>query len=281
MRSTNTEDGAEGAVAAMIDMARGLLSVEKVDHIGVCFGGPVVRNRIVRSLHIPGWQDFPIHERLRAHFGDIPIRVANDANAVALGEFKYGAGRGATAMLFLTVSTGVGGAVILNGSLWEGSHGFAGEIGHTRVVAEGGDLCTCGGHGCLETVSSGPSMVKRAWALLSNQPDMPSMLRSMSDFTARDLDQLAAGADSVAVQIVREGARYLGIAVANAINLLDLDCVVIGGGVSRSGDLWWDTLHAAVDEVRFPWLPPIDLKPSELGTNEGIWGAVALLEDEH
>ena len=89
------------------------------------------------------------------------------------------------------------------------------------------------------------------------------------------------GADSVAVQIVREGARYLGIAVANAINLLDLDCVVIGGGVSRSGDLWWDTLHAAVDEVRFPWLPPIDLKPSELGTNEGIWGAVALLEDEH
>ena len=121
VRSTNTEDGAEGAVAAMIGMARGLLSVEKVDHIGVCFGGPVVRNRIVRSLHIPGWQDFPIHERLRAHFGDIPIRVANDANAVALGEFKYGAGRGATAMLFLTVSTGVGGAVILNGSLWEGS----------------------------------------------------------------------------------------------------------------------------------------------------------------
>jgi glucokinase len=276
---TRAEAGAEGAVADILELSTKLENISKIEAIGVCFGGYAVKNQIIKSLHIAGWDHFPIHERLKARLGDVPIYVANDANAVALAEFKYGAGRGSHSMLFLTVSTGVGGGIILDGKLWEGPNGIAGEIGHMKAEPDSKSLCGCGRYGCLETVAAGPWMVKRAKTLMDRRPDMTSDLRGRDEFTARDLDQLAAQDDEIASQIVTESARHLGLVIGNTINLLDIDCVVIGGGVSRSGELWWKTVRAGVDETILPWRPTVELKPSALGTDEGIWGAAALLPD--
>jgi glucokinase len=279
-RSTRADAGAEGALADIIEMANRLQDITQIDCIGVCFGGHVVNNQIVKSLHVAGWDHFPIHERLQAVYGNVPVYLANDANAIALGEFRYGAGRGSRSMLFVTVSTGVGGGIILDGKLWEGAHGMSGEIGHTKAVAEGGQRCTCGRYGCVETISSGPAMVRRARALLSDQPELTSKLRQYPDFTAYDLDQLAAGGDPVAQQVIREGARYLGTAIGNAVNILDVDCVVIGGGVSRAGEIWWDALRGAAAETVMPQRPAVPLRPSTLAKDEGIWGAAALISTE-
>jgi glucokinase len=261
-------------------MAKALKCVEQIYSIGISFGGYARDNQILKSLHVAGWDNYPIHERLRQHFGDLPIYVANDANAVAIGEWKFGAGRDVDSMLFLTVSTGVGGGIILNGRLLEGANGIAGEIGHLNAIPESGPLCTCGRHGCVEAVSSGPSMVKRAHLLLTSRPDAPSELRDMPEFTARDLNALAEKGDVIARQALLEGARYLGIAIGNTINLLDVNRVVIGGGVSRSGPLWWDTVRKTVAETVLPWRPAVTIVPSGLGTHEGIWGAIALLPSD-
>jgi glucokinase len=276
-QSTDAESGAAGAVADMIALAKGLKCVDQITRIGISFGGYARNNQILKSLHVSGWDNYPIHDPLRQHFGDLPIFVANDANAVALGEWKFGAGRGVDSMLFLTVSTGVGGGIILNGQLLEGTNGIAGEIGHVNAIPENGPPCTCGHYGCVEAVSSGPSMVKRAHVLLAAQPDVSSELRALPTFTARDLDVLAQKGDLIARQALLEGARYLGIAIGNAINLLDVSRVVIGGGVSRSGPLWWEMVRNAAAKIVLPWRPPVTLVPSELGTHEGIWGAIALL----
>ncbi|MDX1991166.1 MAG: ROK family protein [bacterium] len=279
-RSTRRSEGAEGAVVDMIDLASGLQHIDSIDRIGICYGGYAANNRVLKSLHVPGWDAFPLGERLQDHFGSLPVYLANDANAVGLGEYRFGAGRGARSMMFITVSTGVGGGVILDGHLWEGEHGLSGEIGHTRVVNEGALKCDCGRYGCVETVCSGPSMAGRARTLLAEKPEVPSLLRDTPNFTAREVDQCAAQGDSIAVQVVKESAGYLGVAIGNAIQLFDLDCVVIGGGVSRSGALWWETLRASVEASTLPWRPPVAIKPSALGTHEGIWGAVALLPQD-
>jgi glucokinase len=119
-------------------------------------------------------------------------------------------------------------------------------------------------------------MVKYARRLLEI-PDTQSDLTELIDFSASDINTYAHRGDELAMLVLRTGARYLGIAIGNAINLLDLDCVVIGGGVSRAGNLWWDALRAATHDVLLPWRAEVPLKPSKLGTHEGIWGAVALL----
>lgn len=275
-RSTQPERGGAGAVADMIALARGLNSVEKIAAIGVSFGGYTLNHRILNSLHVAGWNDFPLREHLQPHFGDLPVYVANDANAVALSEYRFGAGRGSRAMLFVTVSTGVGGGVVLNGQLIEGVNGLAGEIGHFNAIPDNGPACPCGRSGCVEAIAAGPGMVKYARRLLEI-PDLDSPLRHQPNFTARDINDYAHQGDELALQVLQTGARYLGIAIGNTINLLDLDCVVIGGGVSRAGNIWWDTLRAAIKITVLPWRPEVAVKPSQLGTYEGIWGGVALI----
>lgn len=277
---TRQEAGAEGAVRDMIVLASGLQRVDPITHIGISYGGYAAHNRIIKSLHVKGWENYPIREKLRETFGDVEVYVANDANAVGLSEYRFGAGRGSRSMLFVTVSTGVGGGIILEGALLEGTNGIAGEIGHTTVIPENGPLCDCGRYGCVEAVASGPSMVRRARLLMKERPEIETTLRTMESFTAREISEQAEQGDLFALQVLREGANYLGIAIGNAINLLDVDCVVIGGGVSRAGKLWWDAVEGAVERTVLPWRPKVPLKPSGLGTHEGIWGAVALLPPE-
>jgi glucokinase len=194
--------------------------------IGVGCPGPLGAAGTVSPVNIPAWRDFPLRARL-ADLTGVPVTLANDAVCAAFGEYRRGAGQGAGAMLGMVVSTGVGGGLILGGQVYQGPTGNAGNIGHA-IADPDGEPCPCGGAGCVETIASGPSMVRRARA--AGWPGRPGA-------TAADLATDAARGHPAAAAALAGAARALGIAIVSAAALTDLDVVVIGGGVAAAGDL--------------------------------------------
>ncbi|MBK9123650.1 MAG: ROK family protein [Chloroflexi bacterium] len=272
---TPAEGGAESTFSAMTALARRLEQTEPIVGIGVSFGGHVLDGRILRSMHVAGWEDFPLAERLGSAFGVDVIRIANDANAVALGEWRFGAGKGCESLLYVTVSTGIGGGLVLNGDLFPGAHGMAGEIGHMQIVSNG-PVCTCGRRGCLEALAAGPAIARRALELLTHPEYRSSSLCECEHLTSVDVASAADAGDPLAIAVLKEAAAHLGIGIANAINLLDVACVVVGGGVSRAGSHWWSTVQATVTAASLGKGEGVRLARSMLGINEGIWGGAAL-----
>jgi glucokinase len=273
---TCSGSSAADGLVDMLDLVERLQDVDKVTGVGVSFGGHVRHNKILRSLHVRGWSDFPLLEALRDRFGDCEVRIANDANAMAMAEWKFGAGRGANSLLYLTVSTGIGGGIILDSQLVEGRSGMAGEIGHTKVVLDG-PLCTCGGRGCLEALAAGPAIVRHAQALLAAQPSVASLLSDHSRLSSKIIADCANQGDELAISVLVTAGQHLGVGIANALNLLDVERVVIGGGVSRAGPVWWDSVLQTIRSNVLPWPSLVDVRRSEFGVHEGIWGAAALL----
>ncbi len=226
----------------------------------------------VSPLNIPAWRAFPLREMLTTRFGasGIPVRVHNDAICVAAGEHWRGAGRGKRNMLGMVVSTGVGGGLVLGNKLIEGSSGNAGHIGHVVVDPEDGPICECGGRGCLEAIARGPALA--AWAQAegwrSGQPGL----------TAKDLAADAALGHVVAIAALRRAGRALGIAIASATNLCDLQVVAVGGGLSQAGALLFDPLqeHLAA-HCKLEFARQVTVVPAALGQNAGLVGAAALV----
>ena len=269
-RPTDAAAGPEGAVIAMEQMAGEIDDLTRgVAAVGISFGGPVGvdRTRTLLSHHGPGWEDYPLVERVAAGWSR-PVAMDNDANAAALGEARFGAARGQGNVLYVTVSTGIGGGVVVDGQLYRGSRGLAGEIGH-MVVAPNGPICTCGKRGCLEATSAGPSIAREYLA----RADSPRDLVTAADVFAR-----AAAGERLAQDVVGEAIRFLAIGLANAIDLLDPDVVVVGGGVSQAGDALFVPLRAAMRELA-PLSPPgaVPVVPAALGDAVGVLGAVALV----
>jgi glucokinase len=263
-----------------------VLKVAKIDDlcelsgIGCGCGGPMEWPAgLVSPLNIPGWRDFPLRDRLRERFacdapGEFPVRVHNDAVAMAAGEHWRGAGRGRKNMLGMVVSTGVGGGLILDNHLIDGASGNAGHIGHVVVDPDDGPLCVCGGRGCLEAIARGPALVE--WAQDEGwRPGQPGM-------TAKDLAGDATQGHSVARAAMRRAGRGLGIAIASATNLCDLEVVSIGGGLSQAGALIFDPLqeslaaHTMLDFAR-----EVLVVPAALGQHAGLVGAAALVVSGH
>ena len=274
---TRVNFGAEGAVADMIAMARELVGIERIEAIGVSFGGHVLSNRVLRSLHVAGWSDFPLEERLAEQFGVSTVRIANDANAVALGEWRYGSGQGAHSMLYITVSTGIGGGVVVDGGLLEGVNGMAGEIGHMKMVPNG-PRCSCGFYGCLESVAAGPAIVNYTQAAMVAQPTLQTSLRTAETLTTKFIAARAECGDVLAKQAMERSGHFVGLAIANSVNLVDVERVVIGGGISRSGSVWWEVLRNTIESNTLPWNRSVDVQRSKLGSYEGVWGACALFD---
>lgn len=203
------------------------LLVARPGAVGIGCPGPLSpADGTVSPVNIPAWRDFPLCERLTGLVG-APATLANDAVCAAVGEHRRGAGQGAAAMLGMVVSTGVGGGFILGGSVYGGPTGNAGNIGHA-IADPDGEPCPCGGIGCVETIASGPSMVRRARAAGWLGPP---------DATATDLAAAVAHADPSATEAVAAAAHALAVAIVSAAVLVDLDVVVIGGGVAAFGDL--------------------------------------------
>jgi len=278
--------GADGAYdqATMRSMAHGLLSQApgKLAAIGVSFGGPVDAQRgLVRlSHHVPGWEETPLRQMLESEFG-VPVAVDNDANVAAFGEWRFGAGQGATSLLYVTVSTGIGGGWVLEGRVWSGADGMAGEIGHV-VVNPGGRPCVCGKQGCLEAEACGPALAAKARARLAADPAAGPVLAGLAGgnpdaVTGEMLARAAAAGDPLALAVLDEGATMLGAGLGGAINLVNPQRVVLGGGVTKSGDRWWRIVR---ETARYHVLPQtrVEIVPAAMSDDAPLWGAAALAE---
>jgi glucokinase len=202
--------------------------------------------RVVISSDLPAAVREDLREALGAATG-LPVALDNDANAGAMGEYTAGAGRGSRNMFYVTLGTGIGGALILDGRLWRGASGFAGEFGHITIDPEGVE-CTCGNVGCLETVASAPNIVRRTHErLMRDSTSSLSRLGLNKNFTAADIAHEARGGDDFAAMMMARTGRYIGTAIAAVINLLNTERVVLGGGVMDAGDL---ILEPIIQEAR-------------------------------
>jgi glucokinase len=243
--------------------------------IGVGCGGPMrYPQGEVSPLNIPGWRDFPLRARLAAAYG-LPTVVDNDAKAMALGEYWRGAGQGSRALLGMVVSTGVGGGLVVEGRLLHGAQGNAGHVGHV-IVAPSGPRCACGARGCVEAIASGPSIARPATAALRR--GQPSMLAGGGPVTAEAVAGAARAGDALACALFARAGRALGRGIASAAALVDLDRVVVGGGVSQAGALLFDPLRAELARrARLSFTRDLPVVPAALGRQAGLVGAAALI----
>lgn len=250
-------------------------SAVPVSRIGIGCAGPVDRQAglVLNPPNLPGWTRVPLVEHLEKALG-LPAVLENDANAAALGELRNGAGKGARSLVYLTVSTGIGGGIILDGKIWHGVRDGAGEVGHMTLVPDG-PLCGCGNRGCLEALASGPSIARRAREALAG--GRPSRLRDLQEVTAADVAHWAREGDGVAQGVWDESMRYLGLGVAAVITILAPERVVIGGGVARAGDLLFEPLRREVRaRVKLVAVESVPILPAALGRDVGILGAAAV-----
>jgi glucokinase len=254
---------AEALIAEALEKADG-----DVAGVGISSAGPIdLPNGTVSPINITEWQRFPIVERVAAVTGG-PVRLGGDGLCMALGERWHGAGRGAHFLLGMVVSTGIGGGLVLDGAPYDGRTGNAGHVGHV-VVDPDGVVCTCGGRGCVETVASGPHLAR--WAHENGWDAAP-------DADAKELADAANLGDPIALQAFRRGTTALAMAIASAAAVCDLDLVVIGGGVAKSGALLFDPLREALRTYAgLDFIRGLRVLPAELGGDAGLVGAAALL----
>ena len=270
-------------IETMQSLARALLTGKRPAAVGVSIGGPVdaTTGTVRLSHHVPGWENVPLRAMLEADFG-APASVDNDANVAALGEHRFGAGRECKNLLYITVSTGVGGGWVLNGQPWRGAEGMAGEIGHT-VVDPDGPRCLCGKRGCVERLASGPYIAQRAREWLAEQPERGQVLRGLvgndaDKVTAQLVSQAAAQGDELAWEALYVAAWGLGVGIGNAANLINPERFILGGGVTKSGDRFWEVVRHVARETALPEVH-FDIVPAALGDDAPLWGAAALAED--
>jgi glucokinase len=255
------------AVAATI--AEALRAADgAVRAVGIAAAGPIdLHSGSVSPINIPSWRGFPLRDRVATAVPGVPVQLGGDGVCMALGEHWLGAGRGARFLLGMVVSTGVGGGLVLDGAPYAGRTGNAGHVGHV-VVEQDGEPCTCGGHGCVETIASGPSMVR--WARANGWSAPPGA-------GAKELAEAAGSGDALALATFRRGAGALARTIASVAAVCDLNLVVIGGGVAESGPLLFEPLRAALaDYARLDFLAGLRLVPAELGGEAGLVGAARL-----
>lgn len=246
--------------------------------IGIGSPGPLDRERgIVIVTPNLGWRNFPLRDEIAQRTG-LPATLDNDANCATLGEWWQGAARGARNVVGLTIGTGIGGGLILNGRLYHGSSDVAGELGHTSIDSTG-RRCKCGNYGCLEAYASGPAIADRAREAIGGGE--ASILASLVDhqlerITAQTVYDAAQLGDAMAREVVRDTARFLGAGVANLLNIFNPDVVVIAGGVTQAGDALFEPLRAEVKRRAFrPAVDACRILPGTLPGTAGVVGAVA------
>lgn len=248
----------------LAELVAAVVGHDTVRAIGIASAGPAdIRAGTIDPVNIPGWRHFPIRDVISGHCHDAPAVLIGDALAAAIGEYERGAGRGATSLLGIVVSTGIGGGLVLDGRPFAGASGNAGHFGHDEIEP-GGERCGCGAVGCLETVASGPGMVRWARA------------RGWTGADARELVTQAGAGDAVALAALERAAHGLATAIAHASLLLDLDLVVVGGGVSAAGELLLEPLrrHLA-EQARLAFVRGTRVVRAELGGDAGVVGAAS------
>jgi glucokinase len=240
--------------------------------VGVGLPGIVemTRGRVRSAPNVPALDGLKVGEELEARTGRAAF-AENDANAAALAEAWLGAGRGASHVLYVTLGTGVGGGLVFEGRIWMGRNGYAGEIGHIQVEPEGVP-CGCGSWGCLETIAGIPGWTRRAEALLAAGRE--SSLKGLSPLDPQVIVEAARGDDAVALEVVDGAARAVGVGVAAVLDLLNVDRVVVGGGVSNAGFFLLERIAEETRKRTFPHVfADVTFRLAELGADAGVVGA--------
>ncbi len=247
--------------------------------IGVASPGPLdpINGIVIEPPAIPEWRYFPLQEYLENHFS-VPVRINTDANLAALGEWSFGAGKGFSNLIYIAVSTGIGGGIIVENSLLRGSSGFSNEIGHLMVDPDG-PKCTCGIHGHLESLSSGPAMVR--WVMAQLSDDKIDNLFQSENLNPKDLEDAAASGNQLAFAAYERSGRYLGIAIADLIHIFNPEIVLIGGGISNAGELLLKPIRESVAKhlISSAYLDNLVISQAELGDKSGLLGALVLARE--
>lgn len=252
-------------------------SIEPVG-VGVGSPGSIERStgRIHKSPNFRGWDDFPLRDKL-VQMTTLPVYLANDVNAAAMGELKFGAGEDYRNFVMITLGTGVGGALVIDGRLYDGAEGFAGEIGHMVIEPEGPE-CPCGNRGCLEQLVGSVAMVQRARQML-NEADHPSLLSTLhpDELTPERIGTAAQDGDRIARIVLAEMGKWLGIAFISLINVLDPDCILVGGGIAQAGPPLFDAIRRTVgNHAMSGTARTVPIVTATLGPRAGTAGAGAL-----
>ena len=282
-RRETPREGGRALTQTIADVALELAKQFPVDSIGVSAAGFISSDRqtILATPNIAGWNGVNLDQEL-TQILDKRIVLENDANSAAWGEFRFGAGRGRRDLMMLTLGTGVGGGLILGGSVFRGAFGIGAELGHLRLVPDG-HLCGCGSRGCLEQYASGSALMRHAREAISASPDLARNLLARGDGTLEGLKghhitEAARDEDPVALAAFNTMANYLGAGIASLCAVIDPSCIVLGGGVIEAGEIFLGpTREAALRLIPFTGKHPYpDIVPAELGNNAGLVGVADL-----
>ncbi|HXF62434.1 MAG TPA: ROK family protein [Caldilineaceae bacterium] len=276
VRPTRADLGAHAILQNVIEIGRDVVAAARrfdlpVAAVGIGSAGQVnVETGAISyaSQNLPGWSGLPLADQVRDAL-HLEVFVDNDVNTLALGEHRFGAGRGFREALYVAVGTGVGGALVRNGDVWRGATWSAGEICHLVIDVDGTRRCSCGATGHLEAYTSGPAMVLR-YRELSGSRDAPDL---------QSVAERARQGDGHALQAIAEGAKILGTTLAGLLNVLDPELLVVGGGVTELGRLWWRHFEDALRANPMPGPAQVTLRPAQLGSDAVLAGAAWLAFD--
>jgi glucokinase len=282
-RKDTPKQGGEALTQTIVDVVLELKKEYDAQAVGISAAGFVSSDRktMLATPNISGWNgvnlEFEISSRVQ-----LPVVIENDANAAAWGEARYGAGRGENQMMMLTIGTGIGGGIVVDGSLHRGAYGVAAEFGHLRVVPEG-HLCGCGARGCFEQYASGNALMRHVREAIAASPDASHNLLergngTIEGLTGRHITDAAREGDMVALAAFNTTGQWLGAGIASLSVLLDPACVVIGGGVIDAGEILLSPTRAAVERY-MPFQgkhPSPRIVAAELGNDAGVVGAADL-----
>lgn len=288
LRRSDTERGLDAVLATMAESlataaSRAGVAVGDLSGAGIASPGAidVARGIVAGAPQLPGWRDVPLVRLMSERLG-VPVTLENDASAAALGEHRYGAGKGTQHMLYFTVSTGIGGGIIVDGRLYTGASGAAGELGHMIIDMKSAATCPWCERGCLEALASGTAIARRGEALVASgeAPVLAKLREAEGEVTSEMMNRAMQTGDGACVEVFREAGRYMGIGLANYVNIFNPQAIVVGGGVSRSGPDFIDSarekmyvhaIRAVSKDVR--------LELAGLGERSGLMGMIARMAE--
>ena len=286
IRLSRASEGLAATVDTMVSSLQAACEVAAVNTsdikgLGIAVPGAVdaLNGVVPEAPQLPGWRDVPIVALMSERL-EMPVWLENDANAAALGEHRYGAGQGAENMLYMTVSTGVGGGIIIDGNLYRGARGAAGELGHV-IIDYDGPACGCGGNGCLESLISGTAIAKEGERLVEEgkAPELAKLSAAEGAVTSEMMGRAVKAGDAAVAEYTDRVGLYLGVALASYVNIFNPSAIVIGGGVAKSSEMFIDQAVATMKKraMRGP-LEDVTVKLSELQDRAGALGMIARLK---
>ncbi len=287
---TSAGEGPQAVIDRILLATDHLLGVSNIDlsqlhSISIAAAGAIdfELGVVTSSPNLTGWHDVPLRDVVSSKY-KVKTFLVNDASAAALGEHEFGAGRGVSNLIYLTVSTGIGGGIIINGRLYLGPSGSAGEAGHMTIDVHGPE-CSCGNIGCLEMLASGTAIAREAIRRIrgGGSSSLTEMVGGkIENITAEEVGAAAEGGDSLALEVISQAATYLGAGMVNLVNIFNPEMIIVGGGVAQMGELLLAPARQVVEARAFK-LPAqaVRIVPAQLGDEAGVLGAAVFAFQPH